>query len=72
MQDKFAINFLFFSNSLRNFDPFEEQKQKSVEDSHLAIEALTENLVTVCDTLSSLTEDHRKQHILKFFEVTLL
>ncbi|KAG0712003.1 Protein-glutamate O-methyltransferase [Chionoecetes opilio] len=62
---------LFLCNALREFDPFEEQKQKSLEDSLPAIEALIEKVSTTCTTLSSQTQDQLKQHVLTFFEVSL-
>lgn len=69
---KFVTNFLSFSNALKDFDPFEEQKQKSLEDSHQAVEALTERILAVCNTLSSQTQNQLKQHVLKFLEVSVL
>lgn len=61
----------YLCDSLRDFDPFEEQKQKSLEGSHSAVEALTEKVLAVCNNLPSQTQDQLKQHVLKFFEVSL-
>lgn len=66
------IFFLSFSDCLKEFDPFEEQKQKSLEDSLQAVEALTEQVLAVCNTLSSLTQDQLKQHVLSFLQVSVL
>lgn len=63
--------YICFSDSLRDFDPFEEQKQKSLEDSHSAVGVLSEKVLAICNNLPSQTQDQLKQHVLKFFEVPI-
>lgn len=62
---------LYLCDPLRDFDPFEEQKQKSLLDSQIAVEALAEKVLSVCSALSSYTQEQLKQHVLKFVEVSL-
>lgn len=62
---------IYLCDCLKEFDPFEEQKQKSLEDSLQAVEALTEQVLAVCNTLSSLTQDQLKQHVLSFLQASL-
>ncbi|XP_042226243.1 damage-control phosphatase ARMT1-like isoform X2 [Homarus americanus] len=61
----------YLCNPLREFDPFEEQKKKSLIDSHAATESLATHVLSLCSRIPTLTEEQLKQSVTQLIEVSV-
>ncbi|XP_045621100.2 damage-control phosphatase ARMT1 isoform X1 [Procambarus clarkii] len=61
----------YLCNSLKDFDPFMDQKRKSLRDSMQATEALAAHVLALCRNMSTLSHDQLKHHVIKLVEVSV-
>lgn len=66
---QFIMSSYISSPALKDFDPFCEQKQKALVDSLSATEALAKNVLSICSSLPSLSQEQMRHHVINLIEV---